>query len=358
MVPGVLVKLEELPLSTSGKVDRRSLPEPEQSLQPGSQYEAPRTPAEEVVAQIWAEGLGLEQVGVHDNFFVLGGHSLLATQVMARVRENFGVEIPVRALFEASVTVRDLAEQIEQAMREEQGWQAPPLVPQSREGELALSLAQERLWFLEPLEPLGSTYNETLALELEGELDEAALERTFTELVRRHETLRTHIEATAEGRAIQIIAAAGGFRPQIVDASSFPRAWRRDEALRLAYEESVRPFDLTRALFRVTLYRLSAERHILVVMLHHIISDVWSVLGVLQHELTVMYSAFQAGRPSPLPRLEVQYADYAIWQREWLQGEILENQVAYWREQLAGVPAALGLPPHRPPPATPAFRGE
>src|SRR5258708_37937699 len=205
MVPGVLVKLEELPLSTSGKVGRRNLAEPEQSLQPGSQYEAPRTPTEEVGAQIWGEVLGLERVGVHDNFFVLGGHSLLATQVMSRVRENFGVEIPVRALFEASVTVRDLAEQIEQAMREEQGWQAPPLVPQSREGELALSLAQERLWFLEPLEPLGSTYNETMPLELEGELDEEALERSFTELVRRHESLRTRIRMTDEGQGIQQI---------------------------------------------------------------------------------------------------------------------------------------------------------
>ncbi len=180
-------------------------------------YAAPRTPTEEVLAQIWAEVLGLERVGVEDNFFVLGGHSLLATQVIARVRESFGVEVPVRALFEASVTVRELGEEVERTRREQQGLQAPPLAPRPRQGPLPLSLAQERLWFLEQLAPLGNTYNEIMGLELDGALDQAALEGSFAELVRRHESLRTRIETAADGQGRQVIDPAGGFRMGVVD---------------------------------------------------------------------------------------------------------------------------------------------
>jgi amino acid adenylation domain-containing protein len=356
MAPSAFVFLDELPLTPTGKVDRRALPEPGTDPYVGS-YEAPRTPTEEILAQIWAEVLGLDRVGVSDNFFVLGGHSLLATQVMARVRENLGVEVPVRALFEASVTVRELAEQVDQARRDEQGLQAPPLAPRPRQGPLPLSLAQERLWFLEQLEPLGSVYNEIMALELEGALDQEALERSFAELARRHEILRTRIETTAEGQGTQVIDPAGGFQLRVVDLSSRPETGRRAEAERQAQSEAKRTFDLSRELFRVSLFRLSAEEHILVVALHHIISDVWSLLGVLRHELNTLYSAYKEGRPSPLPELEAQYADYAIWQREWLQGEILERQVGYWREQLHGMPAALELPTDRPRPAAPSYKG-
>src|SRR4029434_8431829 len=280
---------------------------------------------------------------------VLGGHSLLATQVMARVRESFGVEVPGRALFEASAPVRELAERGEQARRDEQGVEAPPLSPRPRQGPLPLSLAQERLWFLEQLAPLGSAYNGVMALELEGALDRAALERSFAELVRRHESLRTRIETTSDGQGRQVIDPVGGFRLRVVDLSSWPEAGRRTEALRQAEVEAARPFDLSRELFRVCLFRLSAEEHILLVMLHHIISDVLSLLGILRRELSVLYAAYQEGRTSPLPELEAQYADYALWQREWLQGEILERQVAYWREQLRGMAGALGRSTQRAP---------
>ena len=357
MAPAAFVFLDELPLTPTGKLDRRALPAPELSGQLEQRYEGPRTPTEEILAHIWAEVLGLDRVGVSDNFFVLGGHSLLATQVMARVRESLGVEVPVRVLFEASVTVRELAEQVELARRDEQGLQAPPLGPRPRQGSLPLSLAQERLWFLEQLEPLGSAYNEIMALELEGELDQGALERSFAELARRHESLRTRIETTAEGQGRQVIDPAGGFRLRVVDLTSRPEAGRREEARRQAQAEARRPFDLSRELFRVSLFRLSAEEHVLVIALHHIISDVWSLLGVLRHELNALYSAYKEGRPSPLPELEAQYADYAIWQREWLQGEILERQVGYWREQLRGMPAALELPTDRPRPAAPSYKG-
>jgi amino acid adenylation domain-containing protein len=356
MIPAAFVFLAELPLNANGKVDRKALPAPDLGAQL-EQYVAPRTPTEEVLAQIWAEVLGVERVGVEDNFFVLGGHSLLATQVVARVRESFGVEVPVRALFEASVTVRELGEQVERARREQQGLQAPPLAPRPRQGLLPLSLAQERLWFLEQLESLGSAYNEIMGLELDGALDQEALERSFAELVRRHESLRTRIETTGDGQGRQVIDPAGGFRMVVVDLSTWPEAGRRAEAARQAQAETARPFDLSREMFRVRLFRLSAEEHILLVMLHHIISDVWSLLGILRRELSVLYAAYQEGRSSPLPELEVQYADYALWQREWLQGEILERQVAYWRERLRGIPAALELPTDRPRPAKFSHKG-
>ncbi len=221
---------------------------------------------------------------------------------------------------------------------------------------IPLSLAQERLWFLEQFEPLGGAYNNSIALELEGELDQAALERSFAELVKRHESLRTRIETTPDGKGRQVIDPAGEFRLQVVDLSSWPEAGRRAEAARLAQDEAVRPFDLRSELFRVWLFRVSAEEHILLMMLHHIMSDGWSE-SVLVRELGILYTAYQQGRPSPLPELEAQYADYALWQREWLQGEVLERQVAYWRERLRGIPAALELPTDRPRPATFSYKG-
>jgi amino acid adenylation domain-containing protein len=359
MVPVGYVFLEEMPLNASGKVDRRGLPDPELREELEQEYVAPGTPTEEMVAQLWAEVLGVEQVGAGDNFFVLGGHSLLATQVMARVRESLGVEVPVRVLFEASVTVRGLAEHIEQERREEQGLRVPVLERREREGQRApLSLAQERLWFLEQLEPLGSTYNEVLTVESEGELDEEALEKSFAEMVRRHETLRTRIEMTESGEGVQVIEPAGGFRLQVVDL----REWGEGEAGRAEAErrvqaEAERPFDLSRELFRVRLYRLGAERHILQVVMHHIVTDGWSLLGVLPYELNVLYGAYREGRPSPLPELEVQYADYALWQREWLQGEVVERQMEYWREQLGDMEGVLEMPTDRPRPAVPSYRG-
>ena len=358
MIPGAFVLLERLPLNASGKVDRHSLPAPEVSVSGEGQYVSPSTPTEEVLAQIWAEVLLLDQVGVQDNFFELGGHSLLATRVMARVRESFAVELPLRIMFEATVTLRTLGRQIEQARREQQGLSVPDLQSRGPGIErVPLSFTQERLWFLEQMEELGSTYNESLALRVQGELQEPVLERSFAELVRRHEILRTRIETTAEGKGEQVIEPAGGFRLRVLEVGGQSAAGRA-EALRLGVqEEARRPFELERELFRVVVRRVSAQEHVLVITLHHIISDVWSLLGVLRHEVSVLYAAYVKGESSPLAELEVQYGDFALWQRQWLQGQVLERQLDYWRQQLSGMPAALELPSDRPRSATPSFRG-
>ena len=358
MVPAVFVVLEHLPLTASGKVDRQSLPAPDMTAQLHAQYVSFSTPTEEVLVQIWAEVLQLEQVGVLDNFFELGGHSLLATQVMARVRESFAVELPLRTMFEASVTVRELAEKIDRSRREEQGLKLPELVARPVGMErIPLSFAQERLWFLEQLQDLGGMHNEMLPMHLEGALDVDALRRSFEELVRRHENLRTRIVTTEEGRGIQLIDPPGLFKWRVIDLSELSRQARDAEQRRLIQAEAQDSFDLTESLFRVSLLRLESDSHVLLVTLHHIISDVWSLLGVLQRELNTLYAAYSEGHPSPLAELSVQYADYALWQRSWLQGDVLQGQLEYWKQQLADMPAALELPTDRPRPAMPSFEG-
>ena len=359
MVPAVFVVLEHLPLTASGKVDRQSLPAPDMTAQLHAQYVSFSTPTEEVLVQIWAEVLQLEQVGVLDNFFELGGHSLLATQVMARVRESFAVELPLRTMFEASVTVRELAEKIDRSRREEQGLKLPELVARPVGMErIPLSFAQERLWFLEQLQDLGGMHNEMLPMHLEGALDVDALRRSFEELVRRHENLRTRIVTTEEGRGIQLIDPPGLFKWRVIDLSELSRQARDAEQRRLIQAEAQDSFDLTESLFRVSLLRLESDSHVLLVTLHHIISDVWSLLGVLQRELNTLYAAYSEGHPSPLAELSVQYADYALWQRSWLQGDVLQGQLEYWKQQLADMPAALELPTDRPRPPKASYKGD
>jgi acyl carrier protein len=342
--------LEQLPLNANGKLDRKALPAPDATEALREQYVAPRTPVEEVLAGIWCDVLGVQQVGVEDNFFALGGHSLLAMRMIARVRETFAVEVPLRVLFEGAETVRELARQVEQGQRDEQGLPLPQLLPRSQgEKRLLLSLAQERLWFLEQLESLGSAYHLTMTMQLDGELDVPALEFSFVELVRRHESLRTHFESV-EGQGYQVIDSAEDFR---VHHAEVDEGELRQFLQRAARE----PFDLTRGeLFRVWLLRVSAQRHVVQIVMHHIISDGWS-MGLILRELGALYQAYREGRASPLPDLQVQYADYALWQRQWLQGEVLEKQLSYWKEQLAGVPATLDLPTDHPRPPRPSFRG-
>jgi amino acid adenylation domain-containing protein len=358
MLPAQFVFLEQLPLNSSGKIDRLALPAPESVPTPEAQYLAPATPTEEVLAQIWAEVLHLEQIGVEDNFFELGGHSLLGTQVMARVREQLEVDLPLRVLFEMTGTVRSLATQIDAARREQQGLQLPPLVSRGNyEGDLPLSFMQERLWFLEQLESLRGTYNESLALQITGDLSVEVLRRSFAELVRRHEALRTTIRTTSEGKGVQIVRPPGEFTLRVHSIEQVDPSLQQQVAKQLAQEELERPFDMEVSLFRVLLLRLAPLEQVLLITVHHIVSDVWSTMGVLRHELSVLYSAYLQGEPSPLPPLEVQYADYALWQRGWLKGEVLEKQLSYWREQLTGMPAALELPTDHPRPPVPSFRG-
>ena len=356
MVPSAFVPLEALPLTSSGKVDKKALPAPAgTATASSSHYVAPHSDTQLRLASIWREVLHVEQVGLHDEFMSLGGHSLLATQVVSRIRSSFGVELPLRVLFEAT-TLEALASQLDAASAA-QSTRLPPLRPVSREQPLPLSFSQQRLWFLEQLEPGRATYNTPAAIRMTGRLDVPALERGFTELVRRHESLRTTYRAQEAGSAIQFIAAPTAQPLPVVDLRALPESQREAEALRLAREEAQRPFDLEHGpLLRATLLRLSDTEHHLVVVLHHIISDGWSV-SVLIQEMSALYEAFSQGRPSPLPELPVQYADYALWQRQWFQGEQLEQQTAWWRRQLAGAPGLLELPTDRPRPPVQSFRG-
>ncbi len=356
MLPSAFVLLETLPLTSNGKVDRKALPAPDQARpELGEAFVAPRTPVEEAVAGIWAKVLGVEQVGVYDNFFELGGHSLLATQAISRVREALQVELPLRSFFDSPV-VADLAKSIEASRRSDENLQAPPLQPISRDGELPLSYAQHQLWFVEQLQPGSSSYSVPQAIRMSGTLDPEALRRALNAIVDRHESLRTTF-ASVDGEPVQAIGPRLEMELPLVDLSGLPENEREIQTLRLVDEEVQRPFDLARGpLFRASLLRLGDEEHVLLLNMHHIISDGWS-LGVLFRELATLYEAFATGRPASLPELAIQYADYAYWQREWLQGEVLEKQLSYWRRRLNGAPALLKLPTDRPRLAVQSFRG-
>nr|WP_301542280.1 non-ribosomal peptide synthetase [Pyxidicoccus fallax] len=353
MVPAALVRLDALPLTPNGKVDRKALPAPDAAAEARRDFVAPRTPTEQVLAEQWRTLLGVERVGLHDDFFALGGHSLIATQAVARLRGHFGIDLPLRVLFEAA-TLEELARRVDEALAAGQlaGLPAPRPVP--REAALPLSFAQQRLWFLDQLQPGAATYNIPVALRLEGPLDTAALERAFTEVVRRHESLRTTF-ADEGGAPIQVIHAPAPLPLPLVDLSAHEDG--ESEALRLARQETTRPFDLAAGpLLRARLLKLGDTRHVLLLTMHHIVSDGWS-MGVLVREMAALYEAFRAGQPSPLPELPLQYADVAVWQREWLRGEVLEAQLAWWRKHLEGAPHALELPTDLPRPSVQTFRG-
>jgi amino acid adenylation domain-containing protein len=354
MVPGVFVHLPTLPLTSSGKVDRRALA----ALKAAPAAAAPaavRTPVQEILAGLWAEVLGGGTPGPEDSFFDLGGHSLLATRVVSRVRETFGVDLPLKALFEAP-KLAALAGRIEAAQRDGKGVAAPPLVPVPRDGVLPLSFAQQRLWFLAQLQPESAFYNVPAAFRARGGLSLPALEAALRGVVRRHEVLRTSFRAV-QGRPVLEVAADIPVSIPLADLSGLPPEWREPEALRLVREEAGLPFDLTRApLLRARLLRLGDGDQILCATLHHIASDGWSV-GVLLKEAGALYAAGTAGIPSALPPLPVQYADFAAWQRQWLSGETLEAELRHWRERLAGAPPALDLPADRPRPPVPSHAG-
>jgi amino acid adenylation domain-containing protein len=353
MVPSAFVAVDVLPLTPNGKLDRKALPAPDFAGAEDA-YVAPRTPTEETLAEIWAEVLRVERVGVHDSFFELGGHSLLATRVVTRVREAFGVELPLRALFEGP-SIAPLAEKVDELRRADLP-QLPPVLATDRPDAPPLSFAQERLWFLDRLDPGTAAYTISWALRLQGSLDVAALERAVGEVVRRHESLRTTF-AEQGSAPVQVVAPFDGFRLEVEDLSALDDAAREAAARRRATEEATRAFDLARGpLFVAGLLRLGAEEHVLLLSMHHIISDGWS-MSVLYNELSVLYAAFAAGADSPLQELPIQFGAYAAWQREQLQGPVLDGQLAWWRGQLAGAPALLELPTDRPRPRVQSYRG-
>ncbi|MEW5931246.1 MAG: amino acid adenylation domain-containing protein, partial [Gemmatimonadota bacterium] len=344
MVPGAYVVLEQLPTTANGKIDRRALPAPERTADEA--HAAPRSLGEELLAGIWAEVLGMETVGVEENFFGLGGHSLLATQVISRVRAAFGVEVPLKALFEAP-TVAGLAGRIE-ALRGDGALLAPPILPVPRDGSpLPLSFAQQRLWLVDRIEPGSAAYNMPSPLRLRGALELPVLRASLDALVRRHESLRT-VFPEEGGRPAQVVRPAGRVPLPMVDLRGLPDPARQAEARRLSGAEAMRPFDLARGpLLRGTLVRLDEEEHVLLFNLHHVVSDGWS-RGVLVREVSALYGAFSRGEEPRLPALPVQYADFAVWQREWLSGEVLEAQIGFWRERLEGAPPLLEIPTDRP----------
>jgi amino acid adenylation domain-containing protein len=321
-------------------------------------YEPPHDEREGKVCRIWQQILGVEPVGVHDNFFQLGGHSLLATQILSRVREDFGVDFPLQHLF-AFPTAAELADAI-RALQEEPAADERPRIPRSplREtgGPYPLSFAQQRLWFLDQFEPGTPAFNVPAAIGLRGRLDVAALHGALNEVVRRHETLRTRFPA-AEGKVAQEILPELEIPLPVVDLAGLPGGARRAEERRLILGHTAHSFDLaTGPLIAAVLLALAPEEHLLLLAVHHIVTDGWS-MGVLQVELTHHYRAALTGEPSPLPELPIQYLDFADWQRSHFQSETLRREIDYWRGKLAGIPF-LDLRGDRPRPPVQTFRGE
>ena len=316
MVPGVLMVLDEFPLTPNGKLDRNALPSPEPGVLTDA-YVAPRTDIELTLSQIWSEVLGVDRVGIHDNFFELGGHSLLATRVISALRQHFEIELPLRNIFE-SPTVSGLVVHVVDEQAQSRWSSAPPLSPVPREQALPLSYAQQRLWFLDQLEPGSAFYNMPVSVELLGRLDLKALRQTFSALVERHESLRTVFTMDA-GEAVQQIRTEITVPLPVIDLSGLAAPERLLQSQLLAQSESVKPFNLsTGPLLRVQVLKLEDERHHLLLSLHHIVSDAWS-MGVLLREVAHLYEAYRLGKSSALLPLPVQYVDYAVWQREWLQ---------------------------------------
>ena len=342
MVPAHLLVLERLPLSPNGKVDRAALPKPDASHSL-AEWVAPVTEKEQRIAAIWAQVLGAERVGLNDHFFEMGGHSLLATQVVSRVRHGLGIEVALKTLFEQPV-LGDFVS----CLGDVQG-SAPALVAVDRTQPLLLSYAQERQWFLWQLDPHSSAYHVPSALRLKGPLDQVALQRAFDTLVARHDSLRTHLQQEAD-RTVQVVS------PQArIELVSEPT----DEAqLKTRVEALVaRPFDLRQGpLMRVNLLRLAAEEHVLVLVQHHIISDGWS-MQVMVDELVQLYAAYSQGQALQLPAMPIQYADYAKWQRDWMEAGEKARQLDYWRDLLGGEQPVLELPFDHQRPAVPTHRG-
>ena len=356
MLPSAFVEMEELPRTLNGKIDRKALPALDVVQQERAESDLqPRTPIEEIVAAIWREVLKLPVVGRTDNFFNLGGHSLLATQVILRLRDTLKVELPVRAMFESS-TIEQLSALIQEQISDGRQQTPDPIEVVPRTGNLAPSFAQQRLWYQEKLTHGSSAFHIPLGVRLIGTLNVNALEQTFGEIIRRHEGLRTSFP-TIDGVLVQQISPPCEFKIPIIDLSRFDEADRETISTRVAQSELDRPFDLeSGSLVRAILIRLCEDEHIIICTLHHIISDGWS-RGLVVKEISTLYETFLGADQSPLAELSIQYADFAEWQRQRLQGDALEQDLNYWKETLAGAPPLLALPTDRPRPAVQTYKG-
>ncbi len=353
MVPSAFVHLDALSLTANGKLDRRALPAPGLEALASKTYEAPQGTTEIALAEIWKDLLQLDQVGRHDGFLELGGHSLLTVQLQARLHQDLGVEIDLRTLF-AQTSLSELALRVEQAGHSH----VQPIDVVSREQALPLSLAQQRLWFLDQLDHAASVaYHMPAALHLRGSLDRNALQRALDRIVARHESLRTTFERR-DGEVRQRFAATdSGFALQEHDLQGLDAEARQTAVTQLTQAEARDAFDLSQGpLIRGRLLRLAEDEHILLVTQHHIVSDGWSV-AVLIGEFNALYAAFSQGLDDPLPPLALQYADYANWQQQHLQGERLHAQIDFWKAHLDGAPALLELPSDHPRPQVQSYQG-
>ena len=357
MLPSTFTTLKALPVTPNGKIDRQALPSPDNLEAALSAPFVPAdTPVKAILVTIWEQILHIPAVSCDDNFFELGGHSLLATQVISRVRDTFQFDLPLRSLFDAP-TVAGLAVYIEAFRQPKEQKKTHEIACVSRESALPLSFAQQRLWFLNQLIPDDISYNVHVTVSLDGMLDLAALERSLNAIVLRHESLRTTF-IDYEGQTRQVIAAPHYMSLACIDLKGSELAKDKHTLVaQLAKEEAQHPFDLVQGpLFRSCVLELGREEHILLLTMHHIVSDGWS-MNVLVNELMTFYNAFHLEMSDPLPPLTIQYADYAVWQRDWLQGTVLTEQLAYWKQQLAGAPSLLTLPTDRPRPAVQTHHG-
>src|SRR5271157_4037856 len=354
MVPSAFVVLDKLPLTPNAKIDRKALPPPTYDrVQAAHESAAPRTENEQAVAAIWSEVLKVGGIGLEDNFFDLGGHSLLVIRAVSRIRDVFEVDLPPSTFF-AHPTVAGLARVLAEAKGRSGGMQR--IERRSQDGPCPLSYAQERLWFLDQLAPGSPVYNIVDVVQFDGNYNADAMQRTVHELVRRHEPLRTAF-SNRDGQPVQIVFPTVELAFSELDLRALPEKEREDTWIRLVREEGRKPFQLTQPpLLRGTLVHWSEQQQRLVLTLHHIIADEWS-MEVLQRELHQIYRSFSQAEPSPLPELPIRYTDFVHWQRGYLQGEVLQQQVAFWKEALAGAPTVLELPTDKPRPAVQSFQG-
>jgi amino acid adenylation domain-containing protein len=356
MVPTKVVVLDALPLTDGGKVDRRALPIPDTDLAARSgNFTPPVTLTEERIGRLWCEVLGMKDVGRHDHFFELGGQSLLAAQIVSRIRKELQVEIPLRLIFEAP-TVAQLAECVDEALRlRESRADVVPILSSAHGHEVPASQSQMRIWYMHQLAPESAAYNIAAPVRFTGVLHKEALTRSLNEMVQRHESLRTTFR-NSEGKPVQVVSPTLRLEMPEVDLRTGPEVLRVNEAKRILSEEARRPFDLENGpLIRVLLLRLDDEDHVLFVNMHHVISDQWS-MAVIAREVTSLYNGFCNSVSSSKNGLRSQYADFAIWQDQWLSREVLEGQLAYWETQLSDV-EPLAIPTDYPRPSVQTFRG-
>ena len=354
MVPSAFVLMEKFPLTANGKIDRKALPMPiKETASTVRELIRPRSETEQALAAIWAEVLRVEDPGVNDDFFELGGHSLLAIKIVSRIRDVFDLNLSTQALFEHP-TIADLAGVVKEMKGTGAG--APKIERRASDAPMPLSHSQQQLWFLNQLAPESPAYNIVNFIRFEGPYDGAALRTALEEMVRRHESLRTRFFYSDSG-PMQSVLPRIDFPIREVDLAALKTEERQSEWVRVVAENGRKAFDLSEApAFRAVMVHMSGQEHRLLLVIHHIIADEWSI-EIFHHEIGDLYRAFSQGRPSSLPELPIQYADFAAWHRNWVRGEILENEAAYWKNELAGAPLVLEMPTDKPRPAVQTFRG-